>query len=523
MTDRTLAKFEIPTQQQIDEWSSLPHVTETLKRIKHPLLCGWTMTEVISELKGAIIGQCRRYGKGRRIDEDSEQNGVLGVLAAVQHDAGISPFFSHAWKHIRTAVRRPVVSGRVVRRADSGHSPTDALVTVTSFLQGNWLAHELDAAAHRRGYSCYRNVEQDQLHDLLAGHAPTFVKELRRNSRRRNAAWADGCNRQALIKLEELVQNDQELAARKAEAIRKAQTVSVEIEKEARIRAKEARTRFLNSMKGIGLLPPEEPVLAPSKLRTIPVQKIGNSRAQTTAVRQSLRLSELPPALRHDLIDVVDRLYGQLDLYDPVKTPTVGDLVRQACRRPSPEIKQISEEHVRHVVDDHEGRELQKLLPMVIDRARKLASLTAEQEIVLCWRYGLPLSGDEDRVRALAEIGPGRIIPGSPWTFRPEAQRASWIAEHFNRLGGDRPVSKQRIGQHLDRIRIKLLTAVYQALISGRPDFRSFAERIMVLAGLSPDEKTAVNLFNDILEGGGGRPDRKHLASGLIKVCSTCI
>jgi RNA polymerase sigma factor (sigma-70 family) len=100
------------------EWSKLPKDLATLRRIKKPIEHGWTESEVVLALLPFIINLAKKYITERFPMDDAIQEGAIGVLNALRTDKGMAPFSTHAWPHIRTAIRRASAQSGLIRRPE---------------------------------------------------------------------------------------------------------------------------------------------------------------------------------------------------------------------------------------------------------------------------------------------------------------------------------------------------------------------------------------------------------------------
>jgi RNA polymerase sigma factor (sigma-70 family) len=139
----------LPTKQQYDEWCEMRRGSlHSLRRICHPLLCGWSYAEVIAGLKAYIYEVAKKYITLRMDIEDVYQYGCIGVIEAMRTDAGISCFANHAFARIRTSIRRKATSG-LIRRPEKVPSRTEVRREVTNWLMENEFIRQEDLKDYR--------------------------------------------------------------------------------------------------------------------------------------------------------------------------------------------------------------------------------------------------------------------------------------------------------------------------------------------------------------------------------------
>lgn len=178
---KTLDKIisNLPKQEEMDHWRALTatgKTLETLQKIKYPLLVGWTFQEILHALKPYIFKHVKKFKTYRCDVEECFQNASIGLIKALRTDAGISPFASHAFKHLKTNVRRPSATAGVIKRPERKPSRTDVRRAITQWALGEayhmerdkLLAQKKDKAEIDRtlavfGFNKNKLVSQDEL------------------------------------------------------------------------------------------------------------------------------------------------------------------------------------------------------------------------------------------------------------------------------------------------------------------------------------------------------------------------
>lgn len=143
----TLIKFELPTEDELSNWLAMPKTFSTLQKIKYPLLCKWSLEEIVEAMAPYIGDLVAKYHTERTDREDCKRLGVHGVLQALRRDAGKACFASHAYLSIRTSIRRESARSDVVRDSEKRPSKTEVKKAITHWLSGTFLQSELDRLA----------------------------------------------------------------------------------------------------------------------------------------------------------------------------------------------------------------------------------------------------------------------------------------------------------------------------------------------------------------------------------------
>jgi RNA polymerase sigma factor (sigma-70 family) len=134
----------LPTKKEFEEWCKAPKTLNTLRKIRFPQLCGWTVDEITDAIMPYVNMLSKKYRSMRNGQEDCQQDGCIGVIHALRTDAGIIPFASHAYNRIRTAIRRSSATSGVISKPEKMPSKTEVRRAITNWLLDNNLISEDD-------------------------------------------------------------------------------------------------------------------------------------------------------------------------------------------------------------------------------------------------------------------------------------------------------------------------------------------------------------------------------------------
>jgi hypothetical protein len=469
-----LKKFEVPTQDQIDKWSEMEKGLSALQRIKLPILCGWTVEEVAKEIEPYIGDNTERYHTNRFDHQDCFQAGRVGVIKALRTDAGKSPFASHAYHHIRTNIRRNSVNSGLLHETERTPSVTEVKREIGAYLSTDWLGHRMDLLAQR-----YKD-------------AP--------------------CRFTNLASIEEELKAVSNTPKADAKKIRK------EIEAVARQEIKNLKAKMVRAGIKVNVIN----YTKPTDFAMQKVQKTGNSHATCMLIKGSYSLRRLDIEVVYDLFDYLDFRFNSdpevhiLRNYDSVKLASIADVIGAVAQSPEfhgnpvaidlradgeeiqkSEIQDINRwKEVRVEVPDKiaEGQELSSYYVKFISMIRDEVTLTNEQELVLCFHFGLSVRREEAECRRLAaavnDEDPAIYEDGGWFHYRPKPVNGSWLADNFGKITGKKNISRQRVTQYLKAIKKKFLPKAFEILYGlERPDCKHFMERSMKLAGLTEGER----------------------------------
>jgi RNA polymerase sigma factor (sigma-70 family) len=123
----------LPSKEEFDRWCKAPKNLETLRKIKFPLLCGWTTDEITIALMPYVNLLTKKYVSCRNGQEDCQQDGCIGIIHALRTDAGIASFASHAYNRIRTAIRRSSATSGVISKPERMPSKTEVRRAITNW------------------------------------------------------------------------------------------------------------------------------------------------------------------------------------------------------------------------------------------------------------------------------------------------------------------------------------------------------------------------------------------------------
>lgn len=150
-----------PSAAQFAEWSKKEKTLATLGEIKFPTLCGWTEDEVVWTMRPYVMTHSKRYATNRTSIEDCLQHGSMGVLEALDSDAGISPFSNHAWKTVQTNIRRPAATSGVIKEPEKRPSLTEVRHEITGWLCGWWIEYEMERLMSTQGMAIFKSKQKD--------------------------------------------------------------------------------------------------------------------------------------------------------------------------------------------------------------------------------------------------------------------------------------------------------------------------------------------------------------------------
>lgn len=144
---QALRKIKVPTNEELETWGALPKEMGTLRKVKLPILIGWTVEQVIEASAPLIDSLASKYSTKRCDKYECRQNGKLGVIQALKTDAGISVFSQHAFGHIRTNIRRNSATSGVIHQKEAMPSKTEVRRELTNWMRGTWAEMERDKLA----------------------------------------------------------------------------------------------------------------------------------------------------------------------------------------------------------------------------------------------------------------------------------------------------------------------------------------------------------------------------------------
>jgi hypothetical protein len=546
---KTLVKFRVPDQAYIDEWSKAPKTLKTLQQIRHPLLCGWTIEEIIEGIRPYLRKHTAVYSNNHCDVEDSEQNGLIGVIDALRTDAGIASFASHCYSHIRTRIRRAAKHSHLIREAE--HSPVvNAIrVEVGCFLSGNWIDAQRDKLAQQwksngtGKFSNYVSILDNIISDYVARKFPNAYKKIRKTIKQSGIpeiGMEAAVDRQAyqflanIDKAKPVIEQLTRLAKKvrkqiDIEATSKVENMKKTYDQWLRKRDNLEDGEKANELNKVNLLREQDYEL-------IWVQRTGNNRARSWFIRESFKIADLDTNVRNDLFDWLDYKFNQhgsapyhnetkkyiVPVYDQVKYPTLSQVIKYIVsnyefhKNPMALDVEIDDEE-RREFEDHNTEspdlismaiESEELRRAILPMARKDMGLTPRQEMVLCFVHGLPLYRSKAECMRLHAISPGTIAEteeGWSYTPLPADSKGTWLAANFGQLMGDQPMDKRHVckelgcdedckldGNYLNAVTRQRITQ-YQAAIVDKIRERFF---YLLYSGKS-DFKRLLELFMD--------------------------
>jgi hypothetical protein len=500
---KTLAKFRVPDQAYIDEWSKAPKTLKTLQQIRHPLLCGWSVEEIIDSIKPYLRKHALIYSNSIIAVEDSEQNGLLGVIDALRTDAGIASFASHCYGHIRTKIRREAKRAHLICEAE--HSPVvNAIrIEVGSFLAGNWIDSQCDKLAQQwkakrvecdgtafitEKFSNFASILDNIITDYVAKKYPIDFKKIRKAVKK---SLISEVNSQAAIdrKAHEFLTSIKKTKQVLSQLAQVAREIRAEIEAEVTVNVNNMKKTYEQWLRKRDEVKDGEKVivnlntsnqLRESDYELVWVQRTANNRARTWLIRESFYIADLDPNIRNDLFDWLDYKFNQrgsapyhdkakkyiMPIYDQVKYPTLSQVIKHVVanyefhKNPMALDVEINDEE-RREFEDHNTEspdiismavESEALHRAILPMARKDMGLTPRQEMVMAFAYGLPLFRSEEECQRLNVISPGTVEEseqGWSYTPLPADSKGTWLAANFGQLLHDEPMDKRHICKEL--------------------------------------------------------------------------
>jgi DNA-directed RNA polymerase sigma subunit (sigma70/sigma32) len=158
----------LPTKEEYEEYSKLPKTLDSLNKIKHPLLYNWTPDEIVEAMSSYIGDNAKKYFSKRCEIEDCKQNGSIGLIKAIETDAGMAPFAKHSFSRIRTHTRRPSAQSGIVKMPEKRPSVTEVLQAITIFLTGKAKRSEQNRQAENKGFTSFEAITD-----------PTIIQEIK--------------------------------------------------------------------------------------------------------------------------------------------------------------------------------------------------------------------------------------------------------------------------------------------------------------------------------------------------------
>lgn len=171
---RTLSKLEMPSKEEWEDSKKLPKDLKTLREIRLPLLCNWTIDELISNLKPYVLKEVDRFNTQRCDIQDCKQQGALGIVLALKTDAGIAPFACHAFSRIKTSVRRSSAESGIIKEPEKRPSKPEVRLNITYWLMGTLLQKKMEEKKNKLNYKLANDkITQEQYDSLIAKIACT--------------------------------------------------------------------------------------------------------------------------------------------------------------------------------------------------------------------------------------------------------------------------------------------------------------------------------------------------------------
>lgn len=150
--EKTINKIleNLPTKEQYLQWLALSEIKNinTLRKIRYPVICGWKFIDIMEAMKPYIYKIMKSLRSQRCEMEDCYNNAAIGIIKALRTDAGIQPFAAHAFLHIKTNVRRPMVTAGVVKTPERRPSKTDVRRVISKWLIDHLPINQTEMASY---------------------------------------------------------------------------------------------------------------------------------------------------------------------------------------------------------------------------------------------------------------------------------------------------------------------------------------------------------------------------------------
>ncbi len=343
----------------IPQWSAMPKTLDTLRKIKHPLLCNWSVAEILDAMRPYVWKQIKAYKTTKHDFDDCMQQGNIGLLNAIRTDAGISPFADHCFAHIRTNIRRASATSGVIKDSERRPSKTDVRREITIWMSGRWLAAKQDQLAR----DCPSTIRPTSRARRLEEIDPKLVAKVKLDAERQYAARIARCpvNQVNILRPQDLEFSDIQVigiglkaaslkwgwmsidvATSGFNAAALAPKVAIEIGRQYEIniitlKGGKVATGFLASVKG-ELITIEDEFGNQNELQVADIIKVA-IRGRELLVKNSYKLSTLSKTEQCDLLEYLTVRFTDPEANIVAPTPgselqTVADVVKEFATNP---------------------------------------------------------------------------------------------------------------------------------------------------------------------------------------------
>lgn len=481
------AKQAFPSAEQFAAWGKQEKSITTIKTIKFPTLCGWSPDETIKVMMPVIIQFSMKYATRRSNLEECIQNGSVGVLRALDTDAGIAPFWNHAYTSIRTNIRRPAATSGIIKEPEKTPSVTEVRHELTTWLAGWVIEYEME-----------RLMGASSEHEFEAvGYDAPYKKFNRELYGRRKDDW----DNKILDKIDlEGWKQSENLVRVGAAMWRMNDGTAIP----AATLKSYRRMAEANTSDEINI----EAFIAQADMQLACTQKTGIVWGMEYFVNQSFDLTRLPIEKLMEFGDYINKKYRlvlppqvkrkeyevcyrmPLVLPNQEKYKTVGDIVKFIAtspdfhRNPMSIDAQIKDGYtLKETIEDGSdfviaiiARDCKEKLQTILDALWPRIDFTMEQRGVLEYLYGL--NGKE-------------------------AVSGAYLAENFGKLvgGKNERVSRQRITQYQDTIDKRVVEEVFKYHFYERENPQAEIERAIKLAEMSKSDTLIASKYFSMVEG----------------------
>ena len=151
-SEKTINKIieNLPTKEQYSSWLTLSTTKNinVLRKIRYPIMCGWKFIDIMEAMKPYIYKIMKGFRSQRCEIEDCYNNAAIGIIKALRTDAGIQPFAAHAFLHIKTNVRRPMVTAGIIKTPERRPSKTDVRREITKWILSHHQVNQTDMVSY---------------------------------------------------------------------------------------------------------------------------------------------------------------------------------------------------------------------------------------------------------------------------------------------------------------------------------------------------------------------------------------
>lgn len=523
--NKNLNKFIIPTQTTIDQnHQALQkarlegiHINglTILRQTVHPILSGWTIEEIIEALEPFTNTIIRKYG-GK---PENKSDGAIGIWEALRTDAGISAFAQHAYPHIRTNIRRPI-KNKIIQQNEI--STITVRKKITCWLTNTWIKQQANEKAQSQKYINYETIPQQIIYN--------YLKQTNQNP------TINPTNKKGYEREKEILQQYQEhLQKTNPTKYQELLTKGQNTQQQILLEATNKTTQKLAKLEKRNIPINKTPLIKDDELIWVHIQKLGNNKAYTKLVPADYKLPENPQLHQY----LKRTLHLKEDHF-----PTIQSIINSLQQSRSQErIINIEtdfnqEKYASKTTPDPtiriEKQELKNTIEWIINKVITQLKLTPQQQIVLCFTYGIPYHTTEQEAKRLEKIVPGIIQQSEQkYYFKPAPVDGNWLAKNIGKISAQcnkcdkkqeehtdntctyqekPPISRQRINQYLKKIQPKIKEKVIQTWFSRNQKVRTIQK---ILNTMSPNIKNLLAYMLDI--NGADQEETINLSTDITK------